>query len=252
KEIARHPDDIAKYVELAEIYISHEQFDKAEDVYSRAFEASDGDEDVRERWEDTQMRHLRQDVTRAEKTARQSKGEEDIQRHKELKQELSAKEVEVHENRVKRYPNNLAFRYDLGLRYQINGRFNDAIAEYQQARNDPRRRGVCMLALGQCFQQIKQYRLAMSHYDSAIQEIPDRDPQNKKLALYLAGRLATAMKNLDAGEKHLTALAGLDFSYRDVSKLLDKIGQMRENPEGDGQDESDADAPDDPEQPMEG
>ena len=120
----------------------------------------------------------------------------------------------------------------------MNGRFNEAIAEYQQARNDPRRRGVCMLALGQCFQQIKQYRLAMSHYESAIQEIPDRDPQNKKLALYLAGRLATAMKNLDAGEKHLTALAGLDFSYRDVSQLLDKIGQLRENPEGDDEEES--------------
>ena len=89
-----------------------------------------------------------------------------------------------------------------------------------------------MLALGQCFQQIKQYRLAMSHYEEAIKEIADRDAGNKKLALYLAGRLATAMKNLDVGEKHLTTLAGLDFSYRDVSTLLDKIAQMRENPEG--------------------
>ena len=95
-----------------------------------------------------------------------------------------------------------------------------------------------MLALGQCFQQIKQYRLAMSHYDLAIQEIPDRDPQNKKLALYLAGRLATAMKNLDVGEKHLTTLAGLDFSYRDVSTLLEKIARLRESPESgpEGQD----------------
>lgn len=251
KEIARHPDDISKYIELAEIYVSHEQFDKAEEVYSRAFEASDGDEDIRERWEDTQMRHLRQDVARAERTAKKSGSEEDVQRHKELRHKLGTKEVEVHENRVKRYPNNLAFRYDLGLRYQMNGRFNDAIAEYQQARNDPRRRGQCMLALGQCFQQIKQYRLAMSHYETAIQEIPDRDPQNKKLALYLAGRLATAMKNLDAGEKHLTALAGLDFSYRDVSTLLDKIGQLRENPEGSGQGEADGDGQDEPEQPTE-
>ena len=32
---------------------------------------------------------------------------------------------------------------------------------------------------------------------------------------------------LDAAEKHLTQLAGLDFSYRNVSERLDKIAQMR-------------------------
>ncbi|OHB82253.1 MAG: hypothetical protein A2V98_19355 [Planctomycetes bacterium RBG_16_64_12] len=229
KEIARHPDDISKYIELAELYITHEQYDRAEEVYARAFEASDGDEDVRERWEDAQLRHLRQRVARADREAKRSGTDDAKQRFQDLRQELSTKELEVHQNRVKRYPNNLTFRYDLGLRYQMNGRFNEAIAEYQQARNDPRRRGLCMLALGQCFQQIKQFRLAMSHYESAIQEIPDRDSQNRKLALYLAGRLAAALKNFDVGEKHLTTLAGLDFSYRDVSTLLDKITQMREN-----------------------
>lgn len=229
KEIARHPDDISNYIELAEIYVSREEYQKAEEVYSQAFEASDGDDDVRERWEDAQMRHLRQKVARADREARRSGTPEAKQRFDELKKELNSKELEVHQNRVKRYPNNLGFRYDLGLRYQMNGRYTEAIAEYQQARNDPRRRGLCMLALGQCFQQIKQYRLAMSHYEDAIKEIPDRDAQNKKLALYLAGRLATAMKNLDVGEKHLTTLAGLDFSYRDVSSLLDRIGRMRDN-----------------------
>jgi tetratricopeptide (TPR) repeat protein len=238
KEIARHPDDIPKYHELAEVYISHEQYDKAVDVYARAFEASDGDEEVRERWEDAQLRQLRQRVTRADAEARKSGDDEAKKRFEELKREFASKELEVHQNRVKRYPNNLTFRYDLGLRYQMNARYNEAIAEYQQARNDPRRRGLCMLALGQCFQQIKQFRLAMSHYQEAIQEIPDRDSDNKKLALYLAGRLAAAMKNFDAGEKHLTTLAGLDFSYRDVSELLDKIAKLRENQ---GQDQEGSD-----------
>ncbi len=147
--------------------------------------------------------------------------------------------MEVHKSRVERYPNNLAFRYDLGYRYQKNGRFKEAIAEYQQAQKDPRKRGLSLLALGQCFQQIKQYKLAMSNYEGAIEEIPDRDADNKKLALYLAGRLATALKDLDTGEKYLTTLAGLDFAYRDVSTLLEKIAKMREGPGGDaGQDPS--------------
>ena len=142
--------------------------------------------------------------------------------------------MEVCKNRVERYPNNLAFKYELGYRYMLTKRYAEAIRELQVAKNDPRRKGACMLVLGQCFQHIKQYRLAMSHYESAIQEIPDRDADNKKRALYLAGRLAMALKDVDAAEKHLTTLAGLDFTYKDVSALLDKIAKLRENPESAG------------------
>ena len=88
---------------------------------------------------------------------------------------------------------------------------------------------------GQCFQQIKQPRLAINHYEMAIQEIPDRDASKKKEALHLAGKLSIALRNLDAAEKHLTALAGMDFNYKDVSALLDKVAELRDkedkNPE---------------------
>jgi tetratricopeptide (TPR) repeat protein len=232
QEIARHPKDVARYVELGELHMTRERYDRAEEVFTRAFEISGGDEDVRERWEDAQLRRLRQGFTKADRLAKKTGSEEDKKRSRELKTQLDAKELDVHKNRVQRYPNNLGFRYDLGVRYQLSGNFKEAIAEYQQAQRDPRNRGRCMLALGQCFQQIKQYRLAMGNYESAIEEIPDRDPENKKLALYLAGRLATALKDYDTGEKHLTTLAGLDFAYRDVSTLLEKIAKVRETAKG--------------------
>jgi hypothetical protein len=69
----------------------------------------------------------------------------------------------------------------------------------------------------------------MSHFEEAIREIPDRDAENKKKALYYAGRLALAMKDLDGAERHLSTLAGLDYSYRDVSDLLKKIEEMRQS-----------------------
>ena len=46
--------------------------------------------------------------------------------------------------------------------------------------------------------------------------------------------LATALKNLDVGERYLTTLAGLDFTYRNVSELLDKINKLREEEGQDG------------------
>ena len=69
----------------------------------------------------------------------------------------------------------------------------------------------------------------MSHYEEALREISDRDAENKKKVLHLAAKLAFGLKNYDEAENHATALAALDFSYKDVSTLLDKIAEIRED-----------------------
>jgi tetratricopeptide (TPR) repeat protein len=229
REIRRNPSDMSKYVELADLYLRDDQFAKAEDVLRRAFEASDNNPEIRERWEDAQLRHLRQQLAEAEKKAEQTGRPEDQRKAEQIKQQLFEKDLEFCKNRVERFPNNLAYKFDLAVRYQLVGQYKEAIAEYQQAQNDPKRKGLCMLALGQCFQAIKQYSLAMRHYETAVQEIPDRDAVNKKKALHLAGKLALALKDLDTADRCLSTLAGLDFSYKDVSALLDKIARLRKN-----------------------
>lgn len=243
REIRRNPKDLSKYVELSELYLRDEGFDKAAEVLSRAYEVSNKDPDIREKWEDVQLRHLRQKMTRAQEKAQASGSDEDQEQFEELRGQFNAKDLEFCRNRVARYPNNLLFRYDLGDRYKLNGLYNEAIAEYQHSRNDPRRKGLSLLSLGQCFQKIKQYRLSASHFDDAIREIPERDATSKKKALYMAGRLAMAMHELDVAERHLTALAGMDFNYRDVSALLDKIAEMRENVGSEGEAKSEAGGP---------
>lgn len=220
EKIEREPQNLANYIELSQIYINDERFRQCKELMAKAYEVSDGDADIREKWEDAELRQLRQQISNAK----------DSETKKKLQVEYFEKDVEVYKNRVQRYPNNLAFKYELGYRYMLTKRYTEAIQELQVAKNEPRRKGACMLALGQCFQNIKQYPLAMTHYELAIQEIPDRDAENKKRALYLAGRLATAQKDVEKAGKHLTVLASLDFTYKDVSALLDKIAKLRENP----------------------
>lgn len=231
REIAREPKNISKYVELADLYLRDDHFSKAEDVFARAFEASGGDPDIRDRWDDVQMRHLRFRVIQAKRKADETGSDEAKAEYRRLRKKQVAKELEYYKGLCDRFPNNLTYKYDLGLRYQLNGLYNEAIKEFQAAKNDPRRKGVCLLALGQCFQQIKQLNLAMNHYEMSLQEIPDRDASKKKESLYLAGKLAVALNDLDLAEKHLTALAGLDFNYRDVSALLDKVAELKKRRE---------------------
>ena len=144
-------------------------------------------------------------------------------KHHELRKQFDLKSLEVWQNRVERYPNDLTLKYNLGDFCQRTGNYKDAIGNFQQAKNDPRWKGSCLLKLGQCFQQIKQYRLAITQYESAIEEIPDRDADTKKEALYCAGRLAIGLKDPDTARKYLTTLAAMDFGYKDVSGLLDKL-----------------------------
>jgi tetratricopeptide (TPR) repeat protein len=217
RKIDQDPTELSSYFELAQIHINQEDFRTAEEVLAKAYEVSGGDPDVRERWQDVELRHLRQKIAKTK----------DEQERKKHIREFHEKDLVVHQERCERYPHNLSFRFDLALRYQKIGQYNEAIREFQQARNDPGRKGRCMLHLGQCFEQIKQHRLAMTHYESAVQEIPDREEEHKKEALYRAAKLSMSEGDLDRAEKHLTNLAALDFAYKNVSALLNKITELR-------------------------
>jgi tetratricopeptide (TPR) repeat protein len=220
RKIKSDPDAIENYTELAQFYVNKDRYGEAEKLLAKAFELSDGNSDIREKWEDAQIRDMRQKIAQTK----------DPEARKKLQAQFFEKDLEFYKGRVDRYPSNLGLRYELGYRYMKTGRYAEAIRELQTAKNDPRRRGMCMLILGMCFQQVKQHRLALGHYVQAIEEIPSHDAENKKQAYYLAGRRALALGELDQAEKHLNALAGLDFNYKDVSRLLDKVAHLRENP----------------------
>jgi len=201
-------------------------------------EVSGGDFSIRERLEDAQIRRLRENVSIAQKRAKEEDTDEARELHQKYLDELNHSEMEMYVSRSERYPNNMAYKFELGLRLQRAGKTNEAIKVLQDARADPQRKGEVLLHLGECFQEIKQYRLALTHYKDALEELSERHVELRKRALYRAGYLAIGMKELDDAEEHLSTLAGLDFSYRDVAGLLDKIRKLREEQEE--QEEQDA------------
>jgi tetratricopeptide (TPR) repeat protein len=228
KYLAKNPGEVSKYIELADLHIRAERFELAEQVLTKALEASGGDVNIRERMEDVQLRRQRQQIDLAEKRALAENTPEAKALVEQLRVELNNKELEVYRNRCERYPGHAGFKFELGVRLERAGKPAEAIKCFQEARNDPRRKGVALLRLGRCFHHIKQYELAMDSYESAIGEISDREPDLKKEAVYLAARLAYGLKDYDKANKHATVLAGLDFSYKDVADLLDKLRRIRD------------------------
>ncbi|MCE9605961.1 MAG: tetratricopeptide repeat protein [Planctomycetia bacterium] len=230
RAIAKEPSEMNNYIELNDLYMKDELFDKAAAIMKKALEASGGGNPmIQERYEDAELRQARKHMMIAEQKAKTERTPEAIDLYNRMRVELNNKETEVYGKRCDRYPTNLGFKYELAVRLQRANKYTDAIKLFQEAKSDSKRKGPVYLALGDCFYALKQYRLAMQHYEHAIGEISERDPDAYKGAIYKAGRIAEHLKEWEAAEKHYNLLASSDFGYKDVAERLDKIGRIREN-----------------------
>lgn len=227
KAIAKSPDDVGLYLKLVDLHEAKERWDEAEAVLNKALEASGGALGVRERLEDLELRRLREQTVVAQRRAQNEKTPEAIELYRRFAAEQNQREMEVYLARTERHPSHAGYKIELAHRMKRSGKYREAIPVYQQAQADPRRRGEVLLALGECFQRIEQYRLAMQNYEGAVAAIPPQEIEPRKQALYLAARLAYGLKNPDTAERYASELAGLDFGYKDIAALLDKIAELR-------------------------
>lgn len=225
--IRLHPEQLENYKDLAEEYTTADRLREAERVLLKAMQVSSGDLDTRERFEDVQLRRMRQQVDVADRRAAEEGTEEARDLARRMHSQANQTELEVYAARAARNPGNLNYQFELGLRLKRAGKFREAIQPLQAARGDTRRLSETQLNLGECFQKIEQFRLAMSSYEAAVAEATDPASDLHKLARYRAGVLAMGLGELDTAEKHLTELGATDFGYRDVADRLDKLAQMR-------------------------
>lgn len=227
--IRSDPTHLENYLQLADICIREYRFVDAEDVLGRGLSVSGGGEiRFRDRLEDVELRRAQHQLAIAEQRYQKNPTEGADQLAAKLKGQANQVELEIYAARAQREPSNARLQYEVGLRLKRAGKIKDAIPALQAARADSKRKPVILLELGECFQKIEQYKLALSNYEEALEACSEPDSETRRLALYRAGVLATGMKELDRAERHLTELAGLDYGYRDVSKRLDKIARLRD------------------------
>jgi tetratricopeptide (TPR) repeat protein len=225
RRIAKNPQDTANYVELAQWYSKLSDLAKAEECYIRAAEVSNNAPEMVERLLETQKKRLHAETLRLK---------EEYERHPQedlkaiffaTRKQYEAKSLELAQFRIKHYPNYAGYRYDYGLLLQKSEQVKEAIAEFQLAKAEATLAGVSLLALGQCFQMIRQYKLAMTHYQEAVSTL--EPGENKKKALYLAMKLSLTLEDYTQAEKYGHQLAAIDFSYRDLGDMLDQIAQKQ-------------------------
>src|SRR5262249_43160880 len=142
-------------------------------------------------------------------------------RNKLLK-EITAREIEMYRLRADRFPQDVSYRLELGIRLAEADQIDEAIVELQQARKEPRLMWKAALHLGLCFKKRNNWRLAQRNLEDALAQLPPHEEEGRKEILFqLALGSADAgdlQKAIDLGHE----LANIDFGFRDIGKLLDQ------------------------------
>lgn len=139
----------------------------------------------------------------------------------EKEKEKDAFILEDAADRAKRYPNDLQYRYELGLVLFDHARLNEAIQEFQLSQRNPQRRIRSLYYLAMCFKQKNQLDIAMEQLQKAASELNVMD-DTKKDILYEMGAVAEMMGRREDAAKYFKEIYSVDIGYRDVAEKIEK------------------------------
>lgn len=136
-----------------------------------------------------------------------------------LEVELSRLQMADAERLVEKYPNDLMYRFELGLLYMKVGNIEGAVEQLQKSRGQPQRRVASLHHLGQCYQLMGLTDMAIDAFNEAIGEIPTMDGMKKEL-LYNLGCAYEATGDQDKATAAFKEVAKVDFGFRDVRQKV--------------------------------
>ena len=139
-----------------------------------------------------------------------------------LLKEILSREAEILRTRAERFPADLNHRLELGIRLLKLDKPDEAIAEFQQARRDDKLKARASLNLGHCFRRKKNDKLAERNFEDALQAAQASEEAVRKEALYQRAMIASEHGDIATAVAFGQELANLDFSYKNIGKLLEE------------------------------
>jgi tetratricopeptide (TPR) repeat protein len=178
------------------------------------------------RADEVRMRQLRRQV-------QQMKGQGDEKAAAELLKKMLDFEIEVYLERIHHYPTEVRYKYELGKRYFMAQRFDDAMPMLQQARTDPRNRMACLSLIAQSFYHKGFYDQAINVLLDGIKGYPIEGDEVSKDLHYWLGRAYEAAGQIDAAIQTYGQIIQWDYNYRngDVRQRLQAAQQQARKPQ---------------------
>jgi tetratricopeptide (TPR) repeat protein len=214
KKIQQEPGNVNYKRALADLYVKAGRFDDAVDLLAKAQEQSGGDPQIDMALSNIRMKQFEHELADLKKA-----GDEAAVQAKEDERQTFM--LEDAQERVKRYPNDLQFRYELGVLLFERGELNEAIQHLQRAQRNPQRRIRALYYLALCFKQKQQYDIALEQLQKAAADLHVMD-ETKKDILYEIGSLHESMGQGEKAAAYYKEIYSVDIGYKDVAGKIDQ------------------------------
>lgn len=222
QDLAGNPDDHRIWLRLADIAGDlsdwSRAYPEAKGYLDKAAQLNPQDNTVKDRQGDLEIKRLRQELRRLKAAVDAAPADAEARKAFDSQRRgVMDFEVAEFERRVKAQPLKADFHARLGELYFQTRRYEEAIAELQQAAKDPKYRIAALTMLGRSFVENRQLDLAIEQYQKARegQEVFEkiRDP------LYYEGQALEAKGDPESLRKALAIFMQIyqvDINFRDV------------------------------------
>jgi len=210
------PNNLKLVRSLAELYTQKDQFDRAMALYDRVKNSEMGNDPSLERaMANTIVRRFDFQLEQLDPAAPDFAEQKD----KIAAEKLNYQITEC-QQRVEKYPTDLAIRYEMGKLYFEAGKITEAIQEFQKAQGNPHKRLLAMGYLAQCYAKRKMYDLAARTLQNAIKEKTIFDDEKKEL-VYNLGCVLESMSKKEEAIEQFKLIYEMDIGYKDVAAKVD-------------------------------
>ncbi len=214
--LANEPENLKMIRSLAELHTQKNHFDRALELYQYILSLNPGSDATIERaMMETTVRKFDFELAQLDATA-----PDFAEQSARIAAEKLAYATAECQQRVEKYPTDLAIRFEMGVLHFRAGKIAEAIGEFQKAQQNPHKRVAAMSYLAQCFAQRGMNDSAVRTLQNAIKESPAFNEEKKDLIYQLGCVFEKMGKKAEAIEQFLI-IYETDINYRDVGAKVD-------------------------------
>jgi tetratricopeptide (TPR) repeat protein len=221
-KIEANPTSPHVYLQLAQLYRKSDMPDEARKVLQQGLAPTANSFELAVALADLEIESFRQNLTEAEERLKRDPKNEELKKVRaKLLREINTRELQLFQQKAARYPTELGHRFELGVRLLRANQLDEAIRELQAARADPRHHYKALYYLGFCFKNRNNWKLAQRNFEEALKDLPPSEESMRKELMFQLAQGAADAGDLNKAVEVGMELANVDFSYKDIGRLLD-------------------------------
>lgn len=224
EEIAKTPGNSRLWRELGDLHAKVRQFDEAETAFRKAAEVNPQDMYAAEKIAQLTEQRIQAGIEDA-KIALKDRPEDAAAKSK-LERLLSEQNeflLGEYARRVAAHPTDFKLKFDFGEILLRNGRYDEAIGQFQNARKDPKFAVQSHHRIGKAFHAKKLYDLAIRELTNSLAGITDRDTSLWKTVQYDLAESQEAKGEKPKALELFEEIMSVDINFRDVSRRVDAL-----------------------------